>query len=138
MNINLKIFLHRGLIFGGFGPIVCGIVFLILSLSSAEISLSGKEVFLAIASTYILAFVHAGATIFNQIEEWSLAKSLLIHFSTLYIVYVLCYTLNSWIPFDPMVILVFTAIFAALYFIIWTTVYICVKSASKKLNSKLK
>lgn len=138
MNINLKKFLHRGLIFGGFGPIVCGIVFLFISLTSAELSLNGKEVFLAIISTYILAFVHAGATVFNQIEEWSVPKSLLAHFSSLYIVYVLCYILNSWIPFDPKVILVFTGIFVSLYFFIWTTVYICVKAASKKLNSKLK
>ena len=30
MNKYLKIFLHRGLIFGGFGPIVVGIVYFIL------------------------------------------------------------------------------------------------------------
>ena len=137
MNGYLKKFLHRGLIFGGFGPIICGIVFLVISKTSESFSLSGSEVFLAIISTYILAFVHAGASIFNQIEEWPLAKSLLCHFSSLYAAYVICYISNSWIPFDPKVILIFTAIFVVLYFIIWITVYCCVKSASKKLNSKL-
>lgn len=138
MNNYLKSFLHRGLIFGGFGPIVCGIVFLILSQTVKNIALSGSQVFLAIISTYILAFVQAGVSIFNQIEKWSVAKSMFCHFAVLYITYVLCYILNSWIPFDWRVILIFTAIFIALYFVIWITVFFSVKTASKKLNSKLK
>lgn len=138
MNKYGKSFLHRGMIFGGFGPIVCGIVFLVLSLTLNDFSLSGKEVFLTIVSTYLLAFVHAGASIFNQIEEWSVAKSLFCHFAVLYLAYSLCYIANSWIPFEPKVILIFTAIFVALYFAIWITVYLCIKAASRKLNSKLK
>lgn len=137
MNKYLKSFLHRGLVFGSFGPIICGVVFLIISKTVEAFSLSGSEVFLAIVSTYLLAFVQAGASVFNQIEEWPLAKSLLCHFLTLYSAYVICYISNAWIPFDPKVIFVFTAIFVVLYFIIWITVYCCVKSASKKLNSKL-
>jgi hypothetical protein len=31
MNRYVKSFLHRGLIFGGFGPIICGIIFFIIS-----------------------------------------------------------------------------------------------------------
>ena len=34
MNKYLKEFLHRGLIFGGFGPLVAGIVFLIIGLTN--------------------------------------------------------------------------------------------------------
>ena len=33
MNIYLKRFLQRGLVFGGFGPIIAGIVYYIISLS---------------------------------------------------------------------------------------------------------
>lgn len=138
MNKYVKSFLHRGLIFGGFGPIVCGIVFLVLSLTINDFSLSGTEIFLAIVSTYLLAFVQAGTSIFNQIEEWSVAKSLLCHFATLYLAYSLCYIANSWIPFDLRVIMIFTAIFVALYFVIWITVFLCIKAASRKLNSKLR
>jgi hypothetical protein len=65
-----KAFLHRGLIFGGFGPIIVGIVFFVLSLTLEDFSLSGQEVFFAIISTYLLAFLQAGASIFNQIESW--------------------------------------------------------------------
>lgn len=138
MNKYLKSFLHRGLIFGGFGPIICGIVFLVLTLFQKDFALKGSEVFLAIISTYILAFIHAGASVFNQIEEWSTAKSLFLHLAILYVTYVSCYLLNSWIPFDYSVILIFTAIFAVTYFIVWAIVMISIKATSKKYNKSLK
>ena len=137
MNSYLKNFLHRGLIFGGFGPIVAGIVFFILSFSVEGFSLTGIQVFCAIISTYILAFVQAGASVFNQIEHWPIAKSLLVHLSVLYVTYVSCYILNSWIPFEPAVVAIFTAIFLVTYFLIWGIVYFSVKSATKKMNAKL-
>lgn len=138
MNKYVKEFLHRGLIFGGFGPIVVGIVYFILSKFVGGFTLNGGEVLLAIVSTYLLAFVHAGASVFNQIEHWPIAKSLLCHFGTLYIGYSVCYMVNTWIPFEFNVLLVFTAIFVVTYFIIWGIVYLSVKSASKKFNAKLK
>ncbi len=137
MNKYLKSFFLRGLAFGGFGPIIAGIVFLCISFSIDNFSITGSQVCLAIISTYILAFVQAGASVFNQIENWPIAKSLLCHLGCLYIVYVLCYIVNSWIPFDLMVILIFTAIFLATYFVIWLIVYLCVRATSKKINSKL-
>lgn len=137
MNKYLKSFLHRGFIFGGFGPIVAGIVYAILSKTVEGFYLEGTEVLLAILSTYLLAFLQAGATVFNQIEDWSLPKSLLCHFSTLYIAYSVCYISNSWIPFVPEVLLIFSLIFVAVYFIIWIIVYLSVKATSKKINSKL-
>ncbi len=138
MNTYTKEFFHRGLIFGGFGPIIMGIIFFVISLTAADFAPTGTEILAAIVSTYILAFVQAGASIFNQIEHWSLGKSLLIHFVTLYLAYSLCYIANTWIAFEPMVLAVFTAIFAATYFVIWFTVYLIVRSTTKKLNSKLK
>ena len=138
MNIYLKRFLQRGVAFGGFGPIILGIIFYILSFTVEGFILDGREVFLAIASTYILAFVQAGASVFNQIEEWPIAKCTAVHFLTLYIAYVLCYLLNSWIPFDINVVLIFTAIFAAVYLVIWLTVVISIKLVSKKLNKQIR
>lgn len=138
MNKYIKEFLKRGLLFGGFGPIIAGIVYLILSITLKDFSLSGLEVFIAIISTYILAFVQAGASVFNQIEEWPIAKSLLCHLSLIYVAYILCYLVNTWIPFDWVIILIFTAIFLLTYFVIWITVYLCVKNQVKKLNENLK
>ena len=137
MNKYFKEFLFRGLIFGGFGPIILGIVYYILSKTLNNFSLNGSEVLLGIISTYLLAFVQAGVTVFNQIEHWSVPKSLLCHFGSLYIVYVFCYIVNSWIPFEWGIVGLFTAIFVVLYFIIWFTVYFIAKATGKKLNSVL-
>lgn len=129
--------MHRGLLFGGFGPIILGIIYAILQGTLKDFSLSGGEVCLGIVSIYLLAFVHAGASVFNQIEHWPLAKSLVCHFGLLYAAYVLCYVSNAWIPFVPEVLAIFTAIFVALYFVIWVTVYLSVRAASRRFNSKI-
>jgi len=138
MNKYLKSFLQRGLAFGGFGPIIAGIVLCIISLCVDGFSLGGGQVLTAILSTYILAFLQAGASVFNQIDEWPVAKSLLCHFLTIYVAYVGCYLINSWIPFEPAVVGVFTAIFTAAYLVIWLTVFFIVKATGNKLNAQLK
>lgn len=138
MNRYLKDFLHRGLIFGGFGPIVVAIVFMCISLADRGFSLTASQILLATVSSYLLAFVQAGVTVFNQIEHWSTVKSLLCHFVTLYATYSVCYVVNSWIPFEPMVLVIFSAVFAVLFFVIWTIVYLSVRATSKRFNSQLK
>ena len=137
MKRYLKSFLHRGLVFGGFGPIVTAIIYLILSFCIENFSVSGLEMFTAIISTYLLAFVHSGASVFNQIESWPIAKSLLFHFGSLYLAYTLCYLINSWIAFDVKVLIIYTIVFLIVYFAIWLTVVISVKLVSKKINEKL-
>ena len=138
MNRYLKDFLHRGLICGGFGPIIVGIVYLVLENTISGFSLGGRQVFLAIISTYLLAFLHAGASVFNIIEEWGIAKSVAWHFAVLYIAYSICYIVNDWIPRSIGGFAIFTGIFAAIYVIVWAIVLIAIKSASKEFNKKLK
>ena len=137
MNSYVKTFLFRGLVFGGFGPIILGIVYFILSFTIEDFSISGSDVFFGIISTYLIAFFHAGASVFNQIEHWPITKSILFHFLTLYSTYTVAYLINSWIPFVPTVLLIYTAAFAVAYAIIWLTVIIVTKGTQKKLNSKL-
>ena len=137
MNKHLQNFLHRGLIFGGFGPIVLGIIFLCIERSGVELNLDGGSILLAIVSTYILAFVQAGSSVFNQIEHWPMAKSTLIHFSSLFAVYSLTYIANSWIAFEPIVLLAFCLIFVLVYLTVWLTVYLCTRAFTKKLNEKI-
>ena len=103
-----------------------------------EFTLTGDEVFIAILSIYLLAFVHAGASVFNQIESWPVAKSVLCHFGLLYVAYALCYVINSWIPFEPMVLGIFTAIFAVGYAVIWLAVYVSIRVTVKRLNRSLR
>lgn len=138
MNRYIKSFLHRGLIFAGFGPIIIGIVYAVLQKTVTDFSLNGVQILIAIVSVYLLAFVQAGASVFNQIESFSIPKSLFCHLSVLYLAYTSCYLINSWIPFDPKFLLVFTAIFLIVYFCVWITVFVAVKITSRKLNAKLK
>ena len=137
MNKYLKGFLHRGLLFGGFGPVIVGIVYATLEQTLPTFSLSGREVCIGIASTYLLAFLQAGGSVFNQIEHWSPVRSLLCHFSLLYVTYVLCYLVNRWIPFRPEIIALFTAIFVVGYIVIWLTVWLSVRAVGRKLNHML-
>lgn len=137
MNKYVKDYFLRGLLFGGFGPMVAGIVLWILHLSGIGVTLNGAEVLLAILSTYVLAFVQAGSSVFNQVEGWPIAKSMGIHFLSIYLVYVACYLLNRWLPFAWEVVGIFTLIFIVVYLVIWLTVYCIVRKTSKKLNGRI-
>ena len=138
MNKYLKMFLHRGLVFGGFGPVILGIIYAVIQSKDANFSVNGFQALVEIVSIYLLAFVHAGASVFNQIERFSVPKSLLCHLSVLYVAYVTCYLVNNWIPFDANVLIVFTGIFLAVYFVVWVTVVTVIRITSRKLNEKLK
>ena len=133
MNKYVKEFFHRGLMFSGFGPVVFGII---VQLAPVGV-LDEKTVLTGIISTYLLAFVHAGASVFNSVESWSLARGLLFHLLTLYVAYISCYLVNSWLTFNVSVIAIFTLIFVLVYFAVWLVVYISLKCASKKMNEKL-
>ena len=137
MNKYVKEFLRRGLMFAGFGPVVFGIIILCISYFDHVAEYSALPIFGGIVTTYILAFVQAGATVFNQIEHWSVPKSLFCHFGLLYVFYSLAYVFNSWIPFKVEVLGVFTVIFVAVFFLVWGIVYLAVKSTGKKFNEKL-
>ena len=137
MNKHVKSYLQRGIAFGGFGPIIMGIIFVIIEGCGEAVLLSGTEVMIAIVSTYILAFVQAGSSVFNQMETWPIAKSLGLHFLSLYIVYVGCYLVNRWLPFVWELVAAFTVIFALVYFAIWAIVYFIVRKTSKNLNKNI-
>lgn len=124
--------------FSGFGPIIYAIIIMMLSYTLPDFSITAMEVFKAVLSTYLLAFVHAGASVFNQIESWSVLKSLLCHLSTLYVAYTICYLANAWLTYSWAVIGIYTAIFIVGYALIWTIVYCCVRVSAKRLNVKIK
>lgn len=131
-------FLHRGMLFGGFGPIVLGIVYLILGLSIDGFAVTGREACLGIVSTYLIAFVHAGTSVFHEVEHWSIPRWMLYQLGALYLVYTLVYLINDWIPFDPLVLLLYTLGFVLLYLLICLTVILSVKRDERRLNESLK
>ncbi|MBQ8254903.1 MAG: DUF3021 domain-containing protein [Clostridia bacterium] len=138
MNKYLKVFFLRGLMFGGFGPIILGVIYFVLQYSVKHFSLDGCQVFTAIISTYLLAFVQAGASVLNQIETRYPLLMTGAHLSVLYTSTLGAYLVNNWIPFRSEALVIFTAVFALGYAIIWLTVYLSVRSVSRKMNGKLK
>ena len=130
-------FLHRGMLFGGLGPLVLGIVYWILGFSIEGFSLAGSEVCSGIVSTYLIAFVHAGTSVFHEVEHWSLPRWMFYQLGALYLVYTLAYLINDWIPFEPLVLLLYTVGFALVYFLISAIVIVSVKQVEKRLNESL-
>ena len=127
-----KEFFKRGMMFGGFGPIIVAIIYLIVG-----IPIQPMEYFTSVISSYLLAFLVAGASVFYQIESWGPAKASLFHMLCLYFAYLGCYLINGWIASNIKMVAVFTGIFILGYLVIWTTVSICVKYTARKLNRKL-
>lgn len=137
MNKYVKEYLLRGLIFAGLGPIILGIVYLSIELSGNTLSLKGHEVFMGILTTYIIAFVHAGSSVFPTIQHWSKVKAMFIQLLSLYSVYTIGYLINSWIPLKLEIIAIYTSCFVGGFLLIWLIVVISSKIVSKKLNEKL-
>ncbi len=138
MKKTLKNFALRGFIAGGFGPLTVAVVYLVLSKTLDGFTLGGTEVFIAVVSTYVLAFLQACANVFYEIESWPIVKSMFFHFITLYAAYISCYLINSWIPFDIKIVAVFTGIFIVGYALIWLVILASIKSTEKRLNQRLK
>lgn len=131
-------FLRRGLIAAGIGPIVLAFVYLILQQASAIETLSVNQVCIGIFSITALAFIAGGMNAIYQIERLPLMVAILIHGGVLYIGYLGTYLLNDWLDLGVIPIVVFTAIFAVGYIVIWAIIYSIIKRNTAKLNKMLK
>ena len=113
MKPFVKGFFLRGLTAAGGGPVVLAIIYAILGKSGVLVSLTPREVCLAILSVSALAFIVAGMGAIYQVEELPLAGAILIHGIVLYLSYVLIYLINGWLQQKLISFLVFTGIFVA-------------------------
>ena len=131
-------FLRRGLIAAGIGPIVLVVVYLILQQTSNVEMLSVNQVCIGIFSITSLAFIAGGMNAVYQIERLPLMVAILIHGGILYISYLVTYLLNDWLDFGALPIIVFSAVFAVGYIVIWAIIYSIIKRNTAKLNKMLK
>ena len=122
----------------GFGPIVYGIVMVILHLCNVDTSSNGLVIFKGIISTAMMAFVIAGTSVIWKQEEIQISKKISIHFLVLYLLYLLVYLLNDWIEKDLKVIGIFTLVFVLGYILTWIIIYLVEKKRAKKLNEFIK
>lgn len=135
MKRVLKKFTLRGLVFMGFGPLIYAIVMFILYLCNVETTFTGLEIFKAVISTSLLAFLVAGVSVVWQEEKLGIGFAVLIHGTTLYISYLAMYLINNWIPRSGASIAIFSGIFIGTYLLIWLIVYLVEKKRAKKLTS---
>ena len=132
-NIISKIF-FRGLVAMGFGPLIYGIIMLILHLCNVETSSNGLEIFKGIISTSLLAFLMASINLIYENDRLNLGIKILIHGLVIYIGYLVIYLLNDWIKKDLTTILVFSIIFIIGYILVWTIIYFVDRNKIDKLN----
>ena len=80
----IKFFL-RGLLFSGLGPIIYGIVMMILYLCGVNTLSDGLMIFNGVISTFLIGFICAGTSIDWEEEKLGLGFASLIHGSALYL-----------------------------------------------------
>ena len=131
-------FMRRGLVACGLGPIVLAFLYLILQQTAAVETLSVNQVSTGIFSITALAFIAGGMNAVYQIERLPLMVVILIHGGVLYVSYLGTYLLNDWLAWGVIPIVVFSAIFAVGYIVIWAIIYSIIKRNTAKLNKMLK
>ena len=136
-KLALEFFL-RGLIAGGFGPIVLAVVYLILNRTVGVETLSVGQLCVGILSLYALAFIVGGLNVLYRIERLPLTFAILIHGGVLYACYLITYLLNGWIENGGMPIIVFSLIFIIGFVSIWAVIFSVTKVNTKKVNEALK
>ena len=122
----------------GFGPIVYGLVMVILHLCNVDTSSNGLVTFKGIISTAMMAFIIAGTSVIWKQEEIQISKKISVHFLVLYLLHLLVYLLNDWIEKDLNVIGIFTLVFVLGYILTWLIIYLVEKNRAKKLNEYIK
>lgn len=137
MKNIVKEFFIRGLICGGFGPIVYAVVMFILYLCGVNTNMDGLILFKGIISIYIMAFLIAGSSVIWQVEKLGLAFSIFIHGGVLYLCYLVTYILNGWLAKNGMAFIVFTSVFVVGYLLVWLVIYLIEKTRAKRLNLEL-
>lgn len=138
MKNMIKEFFLRGLMCGGFGPLVYAIILFILYLCKVDTNIDGLVLFKGVITTYIMAFLIAGSSIIWKIERLGLAIAIPTHGGILYLCYFLTYIFNGWIATSLEVIGVFTLVFVIGYTLIWIIIYLTEKNLAKRLNKNLK
>lgn len=135
---RVKEFCSRGLMCMGFGPIVYGVVMLILKMCGVDTASDGVAIFKCIISTSIMAFVIAGISIIWKEDKMQLGVKIATHFLVLYFAYLVIYLLNDWIIKDFKVIGIFTLVFIIGYVLIWLIIFLTTKISANKLNKQIK
>ena len=131
-------FCFRGLAACGIGPIVLAIVYLVLRSCGVLTSLTVNEVCIGIFSMEALAFIAGGMNAIYKLERLPLLTAILIHGTVLYVAYLCAFLLNGWLERGGDPLIIFSAVFAVGYLVIWAIIYSLIRKNAASLNEKLK
>jgi hypothetical protein len=130
-------FLRRGLVACGFGPLIWAIVYFFLEKNGVVEVLSVRKAVMEIVTIALLAFIAGGINIVYQVERRPLIAAISIHGIVLYADYAVIYLINGWLESDPIPFFVFTFSFFIAYAVVWTIIYLAIRSNANRLNKKL-
>ena len=137
MKQFIRDFLLRGLMAGGFGPLVLAVLYLILQKTGNLETLTVSQVCTGIFSLSALAFLAGSLNVVYQVERLPLMAAVTIHGVVLYACYLVTYLVNGWLEDGMMSLLVFTCIFAVGYLLIWAVIYCIIRRNTDSLNEML-
>lgn len=137
MKNHVSEFIRRGLTACGFGPLVLAVLYLILQKQDILETLTVNEVCIGIVSLTVLAFIAGGMNMVYQIEQLPLMVAILIHGAVLYLSYLATYLINGWLLWGTAPILMFSAIFALGYLVVWVIIYSTTRRNTAQLNQLL-
>ncbi len=137
MKQFIKVFLHRGALFCGLGPVIMAIVYIFLSASGVVETVAVSTLIREIFTSTLMAFIAAGISAVYTVDRLALPVAGLIQGSVLFADYLIIYLLNGWIPFKWQAIALFTAIFLAVFLTICLIIYLSVRAKIKKLNEQI-
>ena len=130
-------FLRRGAIASGIGPIVLAVLYTIMHHAAGVETLSVNQVCIGIISLTLLAFIAGGLNALYQIERLPLLVAILTHGGVLYVGYLATYLVNDWLDLGAISIVVFSAIFAVGYIVIWAIIYSIIRRNTARINEML-
>ena len=137
MKTYVSDFCRRGAAVCGIGPLVLAVLYLILHHSGVLHTLTVRQVCTGIFSLTALAFIAGGLNALYAVERLPLPLAILIHGGVLYGGYLATYLLNGWLEWGPAPVVVFSAVFAVGYLVIWAIIYAIVRRNTARVNALL-
>ena len=132
MKQFMKVFLHRGALFCGLGPLIAAVVYIFLSASGTVTTITVSTYIREVFTATLMAFIAAGISAVYTVEKLALPLAGLIQGAVLLLDYLSIYLLNGWLTPSLPVIVIFVAVFVAAFAAIWLFVYWCVQRQIKK------
>ena len=133
-----KMFLLRGLVAMGFGPLVLAVVYGCIALSHPAETVTLAEASRGMLSLTALAFLCGGIGAIYTVEKLPAVTAALLHGAVLYAGYLILYLFNDWIPRNTAALAIFTVIFVAVYAVIWAVIYLINRRAAANITRKLR